>query len=184
MGFTTDRFALTTIVWDDTQQPAIQLRDVGAHIPTIEQINGTSWWAPNFDAIGDQLAYTVQFPHKLSEQATVTVTPHVHWMSSSDSANVVRWQLSYQWLNTGEVLGADTTITVDGTPSAYEAQKNYFAAQSKAGALISSIFAGTLTRITNGATDYTGEVYLLFLDLHFQIDTLGSDSPGTKSFPS
>jgi hypothetical protein len=105
-------------------------------------------------------------------------------MSSSDSANVVRWELSYQWLNIGEDLGSDTVITADGTPDAYAHQITGFGSRTKTGALISSIFAGTLTRITNGATDYTGEAYLLGFDVHYKIDTLGSNNQTSKTFPS
>ena len=184
MGFKTDRFALTTTVWDDTQQSAVALRDVGANVPALEQINGTALWAPNFDAVGDKMIFHHQFPHKMSEKSTVTIRPHIHVMTSSDSANVVRFQLDYQWLNITDDLGANGTTTLDVTPDAYNLQLATFGNVSKAGALVSSTFSGTLTRITNGATDYTGEVYLFFFDLHFEIDTIGSDAIGTKSFPS
>jgi hypothetical protein len=180
----TGQFSLSTGVWDDTQQSAIALRDTGANIPTIEQVGSTSWWLPNFDSVGDKLIFSHQFTHGLMEEAIVEVHPHVHWLASSDSVNVVRWQLSYQWVNNEDLIGSDTTLTVDCTPYANKLQITALGAQTKAGAHISSIFAGTLTRVTNGGTDYNGEVYLSFFDIHFKVDTLGSDAEGSKSYPT
>jgi len=183
MGLTTDRFALTVGVYNDTQQNAIALRDVGVGVPVLTQVGALGIWLPKF-AINDKLIFIVQFPHSLKEDANVSIHPHVHWIgSTTDAANAVRWQLTYQWLNIGEALGADTIITTDDLAVANTLQIIDFASQVKAGALISSIIMGNITRITNGATNYAGDVFLQFLDFHHLNDTLGSDTDTAKTWP-
>jgi hypothetical protein len=184
MGFQTDRISLTTAVYDDTNQSALALKDVGANIPTIEQIGSLNIWLPNFDSVGDKLVFCHQFTHGIQEAASVIVYPHLHVITSTDSANVVRFQLDYQWVNNTDDLSTDATDTLDITPDALNLQVVSFDPVTKSNAHISSLFMGTLTRITNGASDYTGEVYLAFFDIHYKIDTLGSDSEASKTFPS
>jgi hypothetical protein len=184
MGFETGKFSLTTAVYDDTQQNALGLRDVGANIPTLTQVGSSACYLPQYD-VDDAGYFCIQLPHTLKEAATVSVTPHVHWFSDSDSANVVRWEIVYKWVNNDADLPSDSAaITVDGTPDANHMQISAFAAQTKSGALISSIFMGRLRRITNSATDYSGNVFLAFFDLHFEVDTHGSDAATSKSYPS
>jgi hypothetical protein len=45
---------------------------------------------------------------------------------------------------------------------------------------VSTIYFMKLTRIASAATEYAGEVYLLGVDCHYQQDTVGSLSQGTK----
>lgn len=181
---TAGQFSLTTSVWDDTQGNAIALRDVGVNVPTLTQIGTTGIYLPQFD-IDDVLVFDHQFPHTLAETATVTVEPHVHWIGETSSANVVRWQLTYQWINNFEVLAASSTvITVDDAPTALQLRMADFPTVNKTGAEISSMFMGNITRITNGGTDYSDDVYFSFIDIHFLCDTLGSDLDDEKTYPS
>jgi hypothetical protein len=169
--------------WNDTQQTAIALKDTGVGVPILTQVGALNLWFPKF-TINDKLIFSIQFPHGLKQDSIVTIDPHVHWFSSTTSANVVRWELSYQWLNNGEVIGADTIITADGTPAANKLQITSFTDQNKTGALISSLLMGTISRITNGATEYAGNVFLQFLDFHHKNDSFGSDAELSKSWPA
>lgn len=45
---------------------------------------------------------------------------------------------------------------------------------------ISSHFLGNIKRIANGATDYAGDVFLIFFDLHVQLDSMGSRQQTVK----
>lgn len=183
-GLSASKFYLTTPVWNDIQQSAIALRDTGSNIPTIEKVGSLDIWLPNFDAIGDKLVFCHQFPHGLAEEATVTIYPHIHVITSTTSVNEVKFSLSYQWVNSSSSLSTDSSDTVSFIP--YELLHNQvsFAAITGTAKRISSLFMGTLTRITNGASEYTGEVYLASFDIHHKIDTLGSDNEASKTFPS
>jgi hypothetical protein len=184
MGFQTDKFSLTTVVYEDTQQSAIALRDTGANIPTIEQIASLGIWLPNFDAIGDKLVFCHQFPHSFAEETSCTIYPHMHVITTGSSVNTIKFQLQYQWLNTLNLISTDTTDTVEFSGSDTQLQIVSFTPVVKASRLISSLFMGSLTRITNGGSDFNGEVYLAFFDVHFKTDTLGSNNEATKTFPS
>jgi len=160
--------------WDDSQGMAIALRDVGANIPTLEQYGTSGLWYPNFDAIGDKLVFSLQVPHGYKVGSDVVF--HVHWKSSTSSANTVKWQITYQWVDVNDDFNSttSTTDTVEDTPIINQHQIAAFSTISGTGMGISSALNGNLSRITNAATDYTGEVYLIFADFHFQRDTVGS----------
>lgn len=49
--------------WEDSQQPAIALRDVGSNIPVLTQYGTTGIWLPKFD-VDDMLVFDIQLQHK------------------------------------------------------------------------------------------------------------------------
>jgi hypothetical protein len=185
MGFQTDKFSLSTIVYEDSQQSAIALKDVGAGVPVMTQFGTSGIYLPQFD-LNDLLAFSIQLPHGMAEEATCTLHPHIHWFTSAASANVVRWQLTYQWVNTLGTIGASSTVAtvLDITPTDTVLTISSFDEITKASARISSMVVGNIKRITNGGTNYTGDVYLAFFDVHFRKDTLGSNNETTKTYPS
>jgi hypothetical protein len=175
--------ALTSGEWDDSQQNALGLRDTGANIPVLTQYGATAIYLPKFD-VDDRAIFCIQLPHSLQLDSTVIISPHVHWFASSDSSNVVRWELSYQWVNHNGTIGSDAVIEIDDTPVADRHSIIAFQDVSKASGGISSLFMGSIRRITNEATDYAGDVFMAFFDLHFKKDTHGSNNVTTKTWPA
>lgn len=160
--------------WDDSQQMAIALRDVGANVPALTQYGTSGIYMPLFD-INDLLVFSIQLPHGYQEGTSVW--PHVHWIADAIDANTVKWEIDYQWLNpTVDVIAAaPTSVYAEAAPAA--AGVTYVTSTTevtKAAAKISSLFMGNIRRITNGGTDATANIYLAFFDIHFRRDTWGS----------
>jgi hypothetical protein len=167
--------------WNDSSGMAIALKDVGSNIPTIEQYGSSGLYYPNFDAVDDMLVFSLQLDHRYKPGSNIEF--HVHAKTSTTSVNVVRWKLTYQWVNIDGAFSNSTSTSptdVDMTPTEDKHQLAQWAALSGTGKTVSSALSGSIKRITNGATDYTGEVYLLFADYHFQGDTHGSRTATAK----
>ncbi len=163
--------------WTDAQGSAVSLRDTGVNVPVLTQIAATGIYLPLFD-IGDFIVFSHQFPHSLQELPIVEVHPHIHWVTETSSALLVRWELTYQWINTDPILGViaagGTVDTFDGTPIAMAMQLSEWLPVIKPNMKVSSMFMGHIRRVTNGGPDYAGNVFLASFDLHFKQDTLGS----------
>jgi hypothetical protein len=161
--------------WDDTQQMALALRDVGANVPNLTQYGTSGLYFPQFD-IDDLLCFSIQLPHGYREGTSVE--PHVHWCGDTVDTDVVKWELNYQWLNpeSDVIAAAATTITCqEAVNTAGITKLTGFPTVAKADAKISSIFAGNIRRIANGTgTEAAGNIFLQFFDLHFRRNTAGS----------
>lgn len=173
-------------------------RNTGANAPTFEKwfddLAGTSRgvYLYSFDdaalATEKELFFTMQMPHSWAGN---DIYLHVHWVPAAtvNSSDVV-WGLEYVWKDIGETFGDSTTITSSLTlvpdDANITAGKHYI---SSFGAItpgasangISSILIGRLFRnSSNGNDTYTNKVGLLYVDAHYQIDTLGSTEEYTK----
>lgn len=166
--------------WEDTQVNAYALRDVGANIPTITQVGTSGVYLPLFD-LNDQLVFTIQMPHGRKEASDIE--PHIHWFgSTTDATNVVKWALEYEWVNVNGTWSAapGTVIYAEGLATAYRHVIAGFPTIEDTTHTLSSIIAGRITRITNGGTDYAGNVFFHYFDLHIQMDARGSTSEYVK----
>lgn len=160
--------------WDDAQQMAIALRDVGANVPVLTQYGTTGIYLPLFD-LNDLLVFAIQLPH--SYQEFTALEPHVHWISDAIDANTVKWQMTYQWVNAESDVLAAVSSTTDGEEAPDVAGMTKLTALTtitKSDALISSLVLGNIKRVTNGGTDATANIYMAFFDLHFRKNTAGS----------
>lgn len=166
--------------WDDTQQSAIALKDAGANIPALTQYGTSAMYFPLYE-IDDAQYFSLQLPHGYKQGSAITL--HVHWFgSTTDATNAVRWEVTYQWVNIGGTFStsAATPVTADDTATAGVSKVKSFTASTGTAKEISSHICGRIRRITNGATDYAGDTYLVFLDAHFQRDTIGSRKESSK----
>jgi len=175
---------LVNPVYDDSQQSAMVLRDTGVNVPGLTQIGTTGIYLPKF-AVNDVVVFCIQMPHSLAQEQNVTIHPHVHWIGSTTSPNVVKWQMTYQWLNNeSDTVGTTSSVTTcQEEATANMIKLTSFPEVTKESAHISSIFAGNLKRITNGGSEYAGDVFLAFFDIHHRKDSMGSDDEGFKTFP-
>lgn len=173
---------ITPPQWNDSQQSALALRDVGANVPILTQYGATNIYMPMF-TVGDFVTFQHQFSHGLKQVPNVLISPHIHWVgSTTDAVHAVRWELTYQWLNNLQnIAPASTVLPVDDFAVADQLRLIDFPDIIKAGALISSIFMGRLRRISNGGVDYAGNVFMSFFDIHYTMDTMGSDQELVKS---
>lgn len=172
-------------VWDDLMFPATAINPAGAANPAgIDTDNG---WFLFDSAATETISVIVQLPHRWKVGSTLY--PHVHWHKTTAAAGNVRWQLEYKWAGIGDVMDASfTPLTVDtpiaATPDTNTAQKHLISSWtgiSAAGKGISSILVCRISRV-GGATEdtYGADAALLQFDIHYEIDSLGSELEFTK----
>lgn len=183
-------FVGTARVWDDLRIEPVA-RTTGANAPTFSQwfTNGAGSrgvYLYLFDnAAGGsekEVFFTVQMPHSW---AGTEVHVHAHWLAATTAAtSAVRWALEYTWAEPFATFG-NTTIIYSSTPEGGDtgttANKHMiteFAALTPTAAQdgLSSIMVCRLYRDSANAGDtYTGNAGLLYLDVHYELDKLGSN---------
>jgi len=170
--------------WDDIRIPVTSFATDGK-APVFKKIldNGSASvgiWLYAFEkqinpTNEQQLYFATQLPHDYKVGSNLE--PHVHWFPSTTEINSVIWGLEYSIVNINGVF-PNTTITtatqvLDGT-----AKKHYvtsFPTIIGTGLSISSMLIGRIFRNSSAVGDtFTGDANLLELDLHYQIDSIGS----------
>ena len=189
--------------WEDLRIEPI-VRNTGVNNPVFEKwydnTAGTSRgvYLYSFDdaieSAEDEIHFTMQMPH---EWDGGSIYMHVHWVGShADTTATPRWGLEYAWKDVSEVFGDTTIVYTDGknyTASGDDAEitinKHYI---SKFAALvpgttadgISSILIGRLFRNSSSDLDTYNvsgnKCGLLYVDAHYQKNSLGSTDEYTK----
>ena len=192
-GFIT--FNGTTTVWDDLRvEPNI--KGTGTNDPTF-----TKWFDNGAGSRGvflynftdastaseKEVFFQVQLPH--SWKGT-TIYPHVHWIPlAAATAQRPVWGLEYNWADIGQVFGNTTIAYTTGlVPNDVNLVKYKHYISPFAGITpttnqdeISAILMCRLFRYSGNASDtYTNTCGLLYVDFHYEIDTLGSRTEFTK----
>lgn len=198
-GDGTLKFVGDAKVWDDLRVEPVA-RTTGNNAPAFEKYYddaaGTSRgvYLYSFDdaiaANEKEIFFTMQMPHGW---ASTAIDIHVHWVGAVDDTTAEpRWGLEYVWQNIGNVYGDTTTIyaaTKYPTDANVTANKHYlteFAAISPGTTAngLSSVLIGRLFRNSSDAADTydaTGaKCGLLYIDAHYEIDTIGSRSELSK----
>ena len=172
------------IRYEDLRFPATNLT-LGASAPTV---NGTYGWYEfqGNPTYGDYVFAQVQLPHAWREGSALY--PHVHWAKTTSAAGVVNWQLDYRWVKLGEVLDASWTTLASETPSVSDGNTQYQHALTSLGEItldgteqISDMLICKLSRIAPSGTDYAPAAVLLEFDIHYEVDSFGSEFLYTKA---
>jgi len=180
-------FRLTETVWDDLRFPSQGINPPGAASdPDVESTTGLLLFAA---AGTETIAGVAQMPHAWNE-GTVII-PHVHWQKTTSAAGNVLWQLDYEVVSNGSVAAMDygsqlqTATSVNGTPdndTANEVLISSFSETAMTGKKISCLILWKLSRIGGDGTDtYGADARLLEFDIHYEINSLGSEEQFTKA---
>jgi len=184
--------------WEDLRIEPVA-RTTGTGAPTFEKyfddVAGTSRGVFLYSFTDESVAnnekeifFTMQMPHEWNGG---DIKMHVHWVpATSEDAVDVLWGLEYTWKDIGEVYG-DTTIVNASTTFIPDdanlvAGKHYIATFSAltpgtSADGLSSVLIGRLFRNSSAAGDtYTGKCGLLYIDAHYQKNSLGSTDEYTK----
>jgi hypothetical protein len=189
MGITTDRFGLTTSVWDDVVISGTAINPVGLPSPaTLDTSDGAWLFASGSDNVA---IFIFQIPHRINEALTATTdfNFHIHWCKTTSAAGTVKWQAKFDWANIGATFGgygalADGTAVVSDSNTANKHALIQWPLDPT-GKTVSSILKVYLQRTSAGGGDtYAADAKLLSADCHFRIDSMGSDSETSKSWPS
>ncbi len=135
-----------------------------------------------------EVLFTMQMPHGW---AATAISMHAHWVpADSQNTAVVIWGLEYAWADIGTEYGDTTTVYSSATLVPGDANlvafRHYISefaditpSASQDG--LSSILIGRLFRFSGDASDtYDDKAGLLYIDAHYEVDTLGSISEYSK----
>jgi hypothetical protein len=173
-------------VWDDMRGPATNARVPAANGPDLDQFptgdgssNIKTYCFP--DGSDTYLFYDYQIPH--GYKLETDLYPHLHWAPSSADTGNVAWEFEYTIGNVSGTMANAATLTLadagDGTQDKH--QLAAFSAISGTGLGISAAILARIMRDGNGGSDtFTGKACLMDLDIHFEKDTVGSDTSTVK----
>lgn len=194
---------LSAGAWDDLMVNVTGARLPSSGNPSWIAAATTGWSCELLEfskSATNTIYFTVQMPHGYAVGTDICC--HVHWASQAAKTVAegvrVMWSLALRWTDIGEDRGAEVTRT-NYLPVQMRSGSTYTAADivanrhyltdftvvatgasggvvSGAGMTLSSVLAGSLSRVGGDATydTYDDEVYLLGIDFHYQKDTLGS----------
>lgn len=175
---------LEETVWDDLRTPVSALRLPAANPPTVTSYKSGQVLA--FSSASDNFVYfLMQLPHKYKEGTDILM--HIHWTlptaGSGGGAENVKWDLTYSWANITAAfpVASSGTVTVDVQNDVVDDHMiDTVATLTGTSKNLSSMLICSLKRDTSVANDYADDAYLLEIDAHFEIDTIGSRQVGTK----
>lgn len=162
-------------VWDDMRTPISSVRVPAALAPVWTAYKGSQVLA--FDGTSSDFVYFVaQLPHSYKEGTNLDV--HIHWTPEDNTAGNVKWQLTYSWANIDGIFPAETIVErIVATPEVTDKQiLTDLVNIDGTGKAVSSMLLCSLARLGGDVEDtYNAkDAYLLEIDFHFEIDTVGS----------
>ena len=181
---------LQNTVYDDQQVGISNIFIPAASAPTYRLYNhgiggGVTFPVLGF-AVGDYLYFDVQTSHRM--KLSTILNHHIHFCTPTDGSivpsrfqfqlDVIAAPISGNWaVTTGSPFTMEHIIAADYTNlHVYDDIGDIPAVNTT----VSTIYKCKFTRIAATVNEYAGEVYVEFLDCHFQIDTMGSRQEGSK----
>lgn len=171
---------LDTVVYDDLW-PTSTDPGSGAAAPAYTAYNGNlkGWEFVGTGVLVKELQAKWQFSHKYKEGTDCV--PHIHLAVPNDgTGGDIKMYFEYTWTNIDGTIGGTATISGTLTIAASAGllhKKLIFnsAAISGSGKTISSIISARIYRDPADVADTFGSsVWLKSMDIHYQIDTMGS----------
>lgn len=166
-------------VWDDLRTPVNSFK-----IPTLNPPSWTAFKGGQVLAFSDQAIlgnenyayFNIQISHKYKEGEDVEL--HAHWVGEDATAGNVYWRLTYSWANQNEAFPSPTTVYVESANGHAVDTHNYadFGVLDGDDKEISSMLVCSISRHSSNVLDtFTSkDAYLLEVDIHYPIDTIGS----------
>lgn len=178
--------------WDDVIQAVTATRTPATAGAGLEQYGTTGFYLYTLtDNAGTDEVYQAGFQIPHAYQAGGDSHLHIHVIPSANGSagnEDVVLKLQYQWVNINAAFSTTTNSSDTQTfrVGAAEANKHILwewdPAQSGTGKTLSSALITTITRLskTDAADNYTGKIYILFVDTHVYRDSIGSIQEVTK----
>lgn len=149
----------------------IEVRGVAATDPDWAQVDATGMYGYKF-AVGDKVWMTFHIPHDI---ASSTVYFHAHWFPNGTNAQPVKWQFDFAYAKGFDQeafpFGSLTTATAESTGPGVQYQHMV---TETTGQTISGLTEPDglihcmVTRITNGGTENTDDIFMMTADIHYQ----------------
>jgi hypothetical protein len=179
--------------WDDVLPYAIN-PGTGLTALSAEQYGTTGfnfYFFDNNTAANESFQALFQIPHRFLENSNAHLHLHVIPSANGSGGNEdVDLELAYQWVNLNAAYSTSANSTDAQTFRVGAADANnhllweFDPPLDGSGKTISADLFLRVTRMTKSADrdadNYTGKVYLRFVDLHMQIDAAGSTDETSK----
>lgn len=171
---------LTDTTWDDLRFRAAGINPPGAASdPTRDTSDGRLTFSATASNI---IAIQAQMPHSWKEGSAIR--PHVHWSPTNTNTGHVKWQMQYKIANVDEAFpGSWTTVTAldAGSGTSDMHQIAGLGEIDMTGKTLSCMILLLITRLGADVQDtYNADCKLNEVDIHYEMDTLGSDQEYTK----
>jgi len=151
-------------------------------VDIVEYRSGSALEFENSTTEGYKARFNAQISHKYAEGEDIEF--HIHIGNNSSTSGPVVFKLTYEWANMDGTFPSATstskTFTIDGTDGKHQMEE-IIASITGTSKEISSILLCTLERIADDAGDtFSESVYVIGIDFHVPLDTIGSRQEGTK----
>lgn len=161
--------------WDDQQINISSVKLPGAGAPSWTLYKGT--YVLVFSDSADEIIYfTAELAHGYREATNIEF--HIHLAYPDNNAGDTQWIFTYSWANVGAMFPAETGVSAtiaSPTTADYHQLAEIENSINGAGKTISSVLLCSLKREGTSEKDtYGSAVYLVALDFHIQINSLGS----------
>ncbi len=167
--------------WEDLRFPATGIAIGGfASAPDVQTDTGLLLFdGTDIETVG----ILVQMPHAWKEGSSIH--PHLHWAKTSDAAGDVLWTFRYKKFGLGDLQGAWSSIfnatdkiVVDATQKQIISE---FSPIDMTGNTVSDLLLIQFGRLpTDAADDYEADALLYEIDIHYEVDSLGSETEYLK----
>ncbi len=169
------------VVWDDQQVNLSMAKFWGTNVPTWVTYRGSQVLA--FSKNGtDKASFIIQFSHRLKTGSDIEF--HVHTVAPDNNSGDVRWDITVSMADIGDDFPAETTYSLTQSIAANSQNEHLYTTITTDMGSSDGVSAIALMSITrNGGhadDDYNNDIYLIALDAHIQIDTVGSRAMTTK----
>lgn len=175
-------FVGNATVWNDINFEALTLGRAASapDLITILDSGGLEGVAFDGQAVSEQLFGGSELLHDYKEGTNIY--PHIHWMPTTADAGNVTWFFEYSWIDTNGVFSAPTTLNVThATAGAWVHQRADLQMIDGSGMNTGSHIIFRLYRDPAAPLDnYTNDAVLLSVAIHYESDTVGSRTLGSK----
>jgi hypothetical protein len=169
----------------DTASPTFPFRDIlgvidiqttGPNNPAYAVVTGTSFYDFQFD-IGEKCQINYHLPHDYVVGTDIFF--HAHWIADGTDVNTVKWQFDYAYADGhgGGVFPLATPSTATAEEAAAGVAFTHMITETSAQTITmlpDGVIQCIVTRITNGGTDNTDNIYLKEADVHYQSTNIGT----------
>ena len=169
--------------WEDLRFPATAFRlDSASSRYSYDYTNCGINFHDNARYTGEPLCCVVQLPH--SKKLGTQLRPHIHWEQNQDADP--NWLLEWRWVNNGELRGTYQTAVASYNAYPYVSgnlqQITVFPEippilrEGTSSILDVRLFRDTANSsgLFSGADAYTGNALLKEFDIHYKVDSFGS----------
>lgn len=181
-SLTTGSISATSTTYPDTYWDDLQVNLSSVNLKDTKEPNWIVYkggYILSFQEGNEEgLYFTAQLPHGYKNGSDIQF--HVHLVFPGSGAGNTDWTFTYTWANIGEDFSTESTLLNIVVASPADADRHSIggiATIDGTGKKGSSVLLCSLTRNANiGSDTYSGNVYMVALDFHYELDKPGSNN--------